>query len=225
MRAKTTSGAAGDDVTNEVSSRAGRSRRTGQEVRSRLISAARDVFADRGYAGASTREIAKQAEVTEVLLFRHFGNKAGLFEHAVLDPFEKFVDEWASHWSRRSPRGESLEELARDYIELLYDFFDENRQLVIGLLAAKAHHPPTASRLDEMFGRLEITVREGSAQYGFPGGDPGITVRLTFGLVLSAVLHSDVLFPSGTPPTRDKLIDELTHYMWHGLAHTDDKRK
>jgi|SRR5215208_6492540 len=201
-----------------------RSRRTGQEVRSRLAAAARDVFAERGYMGASTREIARQAEVTEVLLFRHFGSKAGLFEHAVLDPFEHFVDEWGSHWSRRGLRGESLEELARDYIELLYDFFDHNRQLMTTLLAAKAHHPPTASRLDELLQRLENTVREGSAQYGFPGGDPAITVRLTFGLVMSAVLHTDVLFPTGAP-TRDELIDELTRYMWQGVSHSDGKGK
>jgi AcrR family transcriptional regulator len=206
-------------VSTETSGRKARTRRTGEEVRSRLIEAARDVFAERGYAGASTREIATRAEVTEVLLFRHFGSKAGLFEHAVLDPFDQFVNAWASHWSRRGPRGEPVEELARDYIELLYDFFDENRQLVVALLAAKAHHPPTAARLDELFQRLESTVREGSAQYGFPGGDPAITVRLTFGLVMSSVLHADLLFPTGSPPTRDELVDELTRYMWQGLAH------
>lgn len=209
----------GEDVSANASSGRTRGRRTGHEVQSRLMAAGRDVFAERGYAGASTREIARRAEVTEVLLFRHFGSKAGLFEHAVLDPFERFVDEWAGHWSRRGLRGESPEELAHDYIQLLYGFFDDNRQLVIAMLGARAHHPLTESRLDELFRRLENTVREGSAQYGFPGGDPAITVRLTFGLVLSAVLHSDVLFPSGSPPTREELINELTSYMWSGIAH------
>jgi AcrR family transcriptional regulator len=206
-------------VSTERSGKSARTRRTGQEVRSRLITAARDVFAERGYAGASTREIAKQAEVTEVLLFRHFGSKAGLFDEAVLDTFVGFVDEWANRWARRGLRGESMEELGRDYIELLYEFLEENRQLVVALLAARAHHPTTAARLDELFVSLEKTVREGTVEQGLPSRDPAITVRLTFGMVLSAVIHADILFPSGPRLTRTRIVDELTRYMFHGIAH------
>lgn len=206
-------------MSTETSGRKARTRRTGEEVRSRLIEAARDVFAERGYAGASTREIAQRAEVAEVLLFRHFGNKAGLFDEAVLEPFERFVEEWGNRWSRRGLRGESVEELARDYIDLLYGFLEENRQLVIALLAARAHHPTAAARLDELFRRLEKTVREGAAENSLPTRDPTITVRLTFGMVLSAVVHAEILFPAGSPLTRGEMIDELTRYMLNGIAH------
>jgi AcrR family transcriptional regulator len=50
-----------------------RSRRSGDVIRARILAAARAIFAERGYAGASTKEIAQRADV---LLFRHFGNKA-----------------------------------------------------------------------------------------------------------------------------------------------------
>jgi AcrR family transcriptional regulator len=53
-----------------------RTRRSGDEIRARMLAAARAIFAERGYAGASTKEIAQRADVAEVLLFRHFGNKA-----------------------------------------------------------------------------------------------------------------------------------------------------
>ena len=206
-------------MSTEATSRPARSRRTGQEVRSRLITAAREVCAELGYAGASTKEIARRAEVTEVLFFRHFGSKAGLFDEAVLDTFDGFVTEWASRWVRRGRLGESMEEQGRDYIELLYEFLEENRQLVVAMLAARAHHPTTAARLDELFLRLEKTVREGTAERGLPSRDPAITVRLTFGMVLSAVIHADILFPTGPPLTRTEIIDELTRYMFHGIAH------
>lgn len=196
-----------------------RSRRTGEEVRSRLIAAGRDVFAERGYAGGSTKEIAKRAEVGEVLLFRHFGTKAGLFDIAVLGPFERFVDDYARQWRQHNMRGESLEQMSRLYIEVLYDFLDENRQLVVALLSARAHHPTTAVRLDELFHRLETIVRDGAVQYGLPSRDPTTTVRLTFGLVLSAAIHAEILFPAGPPMTRTEIIDELTRYMLHGIAH------
>ncbi|WP_375487385.1 TetR/AcrR family transcriptional regulator [uncultured Mycobacterium sp.] len=203
----------------EPAGRTPRIRRSGDEVRSRLIAAGRDVFAERGYAGASTKEIARRAEVGEVLLFRHFGNKAGLFDEAVLDPFAKFVDEWVHYWARRGLHGESIEELATDYVELLYGFFEDNRQLVTALLSARAHHEATADRLEELFSRLEATAREGSAEYGLPVRDPVLTVRLTFGMVLSAVVHAELLFAAGDSLSRERIVHEVACFLLHGIAH------
>lgn len=49
------------------------------ETRQRIIEAAAEVFAEKGYARATTRALAAAAGVNEVTLFRHFGNKEGLF--------------------------------------------------------------------------------------------------------------------------------------------------
>jgi len=44
-----------------------------------LLKAALKVVSEKGYLGATTREIAKVAGVTELTLFRHFGSKEKLF--------------------------------------------------------------------------------------------------------------------------------------------------
>ena len=44
----------------------------------RLLEAAARVFARRGLEGATTREIAREAKVNEVTLFRHFQSKENL---------------------------------------------------------------------------------------------------------------------------------------------------
>lgn len=198
--------------------RAVRSRRSGDEVRTRMLTAARELFAERGYAGATTKQISDRAGVGEVLLFRHFGSKSGLFDEAVLAPFESFVDQWVTSWARHAPRGESMFELGRGYIELLYGFFEDNRELVLALLSAQAHHPTAANRLQSLFARLAATVREGSAEYGLPANNPVATVRLTFGMVLSTVEHTELFFAGGQRPSRDELIDQLTHYMLYGVS-------
>src|ERR1700752_404263 len=46
--------------------------------------AAREVFAERGYAAATTRDIIALAGITSPTLHHHFGSKAGLYL-AVLD--------------------------------------------------------------------------------------------------------------------------------------------
>ncbi|MCL7455430.1 MAG: TetR/AcrR family transcriptional regulator [Anaerolineae bacterium] len=53
------------------------------ETRFRLLEAAAQLFAERGYARATTRELAAAAGVNEVTLFRHFGSKKNLFAAVV----------------------------------------------------------------------------------------------------------------------------------------------
>jgi len=198
-----------------------RGRRSADEIRALMLEAGRAVFAELGYAGASTKEIARRADVGEVLLFRHFQNKAGLFDEAVLAPLESFVDQWAGLWEQHGLRGATIDELAEDYVRLLYGFFESNRELVTALLSARAHHPEASARLDELFSRLEATVREGMTEYNLPVGDPVLTVRLTFGLVLSTVVNADLLFAGDDRITRDRVVAEVTRFMLHGVAHRD----
>lgn len=49
------------------------------ETRQRIMLAAAQVFAEKGYARATTRALAAAAGVNEVTLFRHFGSKQNLF--------------------------------------------------------------------------------------------------------------------------------------------------
>ena len=56
------------------------------DTRQRILLAAAQVFAGKGYARATTRALAAAAGVNEVTLFRHFGNKQNLFA-AVIDQF------------------------------------------------------------------------------------------------------------------------------------------
>jgi TetR/AcrR family transcriptional regulator len=51
----------------------------------KIVAAAERLFAERGYAGTRTAEIARTAKVTERTLFKHFPDKAALLER-VLTP-------------------------------------------------------------------------------------------------------------------------------------------
>jgi AcrR family transcriptional regulator len=53
------------------------------DIRTRLLEAAAQVFAETGYRGATTRRIASEAGVNEITLFRHFGSKDALILEAL----------------------------------------------------------------------------------------------------------------------------------------------
>lgn len=62
-------------------------------TRSKLLSAARDLFTDHGYAATSTTEIADRAGVTRGALYHHFAAKDDLFRAV----FEQLEVEIAEH--------------------------------------------------------------------------------------------------------------------------------
>ena len=50
------------------------------DTKQRLLESTLELISKKGYLGATTREIARGAGVTELTLFRHFGTKERLFE-------------------------------------------------------------------------------------------------------------------------------------------------
>jgi AcrR family transcriptional regulator len=52
----------------------------GMGTKDKLIRSAFNLFVEKGYTGACTREIEREAGVNEITLFRHFGTKESLFE-------------------------------------------------------------------------------------------------------------------------------------------------
>jgi AcrR family transcriptional regulator len=55
------------------------SKLSGEERRQAIIRAVRRVFAEKGFDGTTTRELADAAGVSEALLFKHFPNKEALY--------------------------------------------------------------------------------------------------------------------------------------------------
>ena len=54
-----------------------------EQTRDRILDAALKLFSQKGFLGATTRGIARDAGVAEVTLFRHFGSKEKLFEEVI----------------------------------------------------------------------------------------------------------------------------------------------
>ena len=61
-------------------------RSDGVEARNRLLDAALELFAEKGYSKTSTREIASAAQVNIASISYYFGDKAGLYKAVFTDP-------------------------------------------------------------------------------------------------------------------------------------------
>jgi AcrR family transcriptional regulator len=94
-----------------------RIRLRGEERRALILQRAKRVFARSSYAEASTGDLARESEVTEPMLYKHFGSKKGLFL-AVLGEFSaQFLHTLQERISRRAEEDilDALAHVVDDY--------------------------------------------------------------------------------------------------------------
>jgi AcrR family transcriptional regulator len=108
-------------VTSNQPNTTQRTRSYGELTRQRIIEAAERVFSRDGFQGATTREIAREAGVNEVTLFRHFKSRDDLLRETILchsiAPEELIGPR--NEWERDLPG--QLEAYVRKYYELLLE--------------------------------------------------------------------------------------------------------
>lgn len=126
-----------------------------EPTREKILDAALKLFSQRGYLGATTRQIAGEAGVAEVTLFRHFGSKEKLLEEVIRS--YSFLPEMKGILPRLEGVGyeEALLTIARRFLATL----DERRDLIRIMLAERHSYPAPVrdifrAMLGEVFGIL-----------------------------------------------------------------------
>ena len=195
-------------------------RRTGRQVQTLLIEAAQEIFATEGYSGATTRDIAAKAGVSDVLIYRHFGSKRGLFEKAVREPVDVFVREYAATWAEHEAGTEPTETLITRWIAGLYPLLRKNRGLLMALVMAQESNDVDddtgVARITDLLQPIvDLTAAEG-LKHNFTDVEAELTVKVAFGMTLGVVLLEEHVFGTGSHvPSRRKLSREMEMFIHH----------
>jgi AcrR family transcriptional regulator len=202
-----------------------RKRRAPGEVERLIIDAAKEVFAAKGYAGATTREIAGLANVHEPMVYRRFESKAKLFEATVLAPFNELISQYLDTYRPHPDPNASTEELARRFIEPFYDLMRERRDLVLALLAAAQFHDDfsddgtlSLTGLRHLIELLEPQLQIESAARPLHGVDVPATMRVVMGMIMGMAIFEAWMQPEGNPVARDRLVDEMVKVSIYGIT-------
>jgi AcrR family transcriptional regulator len=180
------------------------------------------LFAERGFAAATTKEIARLADVSETLLFRYYGDKATLFSEVVTEPFQKLMDDFVQRNPDPKLAGTHQEDTRR-FTRQVFELFEANEEMFRALMAGPRMSEgndgtPGFAGLSAFF---RDAVDQVNARYAAAGMEPPfdlrIGVRLGFGMIASSVLMREALFPD-RPPDRDALIHALEELVARSLA-------
>lgn len=92
-------------------------RADGEATRERLLEAALSLFANKGFAQTSVREIAQAAQANVAAISYHFGDKAGLYRAVFFEPVSTVEDDLA----RFSGEDLSLEQALQGYFDVFLE--------------------------------------------------------------------------------------------------------
>ena len=189
--------------------------------RRQLIDAARRVFAERGFRGATTRQIAAAAGVTEALIFQHFPDKDALYA-AILDEgtAEARNDAWLDEL-------ESIRTCADDetVIRMLYAgviaLHERDRDLLrLMVFSALEEHPLSRhvnARATRLYRFLEAFIIDGQRAGRFKAGSPEFLARAALALPVYYILQRH-LFKTPWPPVEAaEVIESGVRFTLAGL--------
>jgi TetR/AcrR family transcriptional regulator len=189
-------------------------RMPGEDRRRQLLKVAIESFAQNGFSGTKTKEIAAAAGVSEAILFRHFASKEDLY-HAILD--EKEATMGGERWfvemkelaERRDDRG-----LFRHVAWQMIRSFREDTAFHRLLLYASLEGHLLADLFHERFGLpmgdflaryVALRQKEGA----FRECDPGVAVMFAIGSMIHYAMARHVLGAKKFPPDEEAIVDQF----------------
>ncbi|PRY41628.1 TetR/AcrR family transcriptional regulator [Umezawaea tangerina] len=176
------------------------------ETRQRLLVAAREVFAEKGYAHASVADIVKRAGRAHGSFYLHFANKEAVLQVLIEGAMAQLSLESRTMWQWEEPAS-GVHRTVRRFVQA----FGEDRDLWL-LLDQRSSLEPAFKKLnDQWFHQLTADIMHGMASaktsVPTPGLDPGILAQ-----VLAAMLSDSTraLYQEDSSWTPDELVDEIS---------------
>jgi len=172
-------------------------RKSKEERREEILDAAQAVFAERGYHGASTEEIARRAGISQPYVFRLFGTKKDLFIAVDTRCFRQTLEIFQR--AAEGKRGEeALHAIGAAYGELLVN----DRTYLRGQMAAYAacDDPEICQAVRNGFGDLVAYVERVSG-----AGPERVSQFFATGMLMNVLSSMGLTTP--TEPWAQRLIE------------------
>ncbi|GAB3487064.1 TetR/AcrR family transcriptional regulator [Amycolatopsis cihanbeyliensis] len=194
-----------------------RVRMSGTERRQQLLNVARELFAEKGFDGASIEEIAHRANVSKPVVYEHFGGKEGIYAVVVDRETQLLLDRMVSTLHGGHPRA-MLEQAAVALLSYVEESQDGFRILVRDSPVASSTGT-FSTLLNDIAGQVEHILGKQFAARGYDDKLAALYAQALVGLVaLTGQWWLDA-----RKPKRDEVAAHLVNLAWNGLSHLEHK--
>jgi TetR/AcrR family fatty acid metabolism transcriptional regulator len=193
-------------------------RSTARELKhQKILRAAIEVFANKGYFAARMTDVAKQAEVADGTLYLYFEGK----EHLLLSIFDDVLSRFIDRLKARISGVDDPIDKLRIMIELHLETVENDRSLARVLQIETRHSRRfmnlfTRGKLGEYLTLVRAIIEEGQQVGAFRGDiSSGLATNVVFGAVDELVM-SWIL--ADQPGGLSRHVDSLLELLIHGMA-------
>ena len=188
-------------------------------TRTRILNAGLDLFAKKGFTGATTREISANAGVNEVTLFRHFGSKTELYA-AVIAEHSPIVDIGRDFsFDANVP----IDELVKDNASSVLSALRANRQVLMMLMGDAWRVSKARSVVSQTGAEEGVAIVKDLVETLIDAGkirkvDSDIAARALAGMIQSYFLTHDLM--AGKKPNQeedDKMLEGFVDVFLNGI--------
>nr|WP_256558156.1 TetR/AcrR family transcriptional regulator [Halobacillus sp. A1] len=190
----------------------------------KILEAAIEIFAEKGYAATSTSEIAKKAGVAEGTIFRHYKTKKELLISIVTPGIIKltvpfFANQFVSEVFKE--KSESYEQLLRKIIRNRFEFVQKNIPLLKIILQEMAFHEELKQSFQNIFiKKIFPKFDEAVTQFKKDGlivDYPSSTIiRFTMTTIIGFIITRFLILPEAEWDDEEE-IDRTIRMLMHGI--------
>lgn len=171
-----------------------RRRMTGEQRRAQIVRVASDLFAREGFRGATTREIARKAGISEAVIFKHFAKKEDLYR-AIID--SRCADTGGQSRLIGMLKGKKGKEVFSTVAAYLLDEHQKDpsflRLLTYSALEQQAFSELfLKTRAMELLGFLEEKIRESVRDGLMREADPALCARAFLGMIVHYSVSQEI---------------------------------
>lgn len=149
-----------------------------EERREQILESALSVFIEKGYNGATTMDIAKEADISEVTLYRYFDSKKQIFMGAIEPILVTSLKESLMASKDLEPM-EKLEYILKGRIKFISDHHE-----VIKLILMESQINPGIADFN-FINQITSLLKESIKEAGIEFKDDDFSLRLLMGSILS----------------------------------------
>jgi TetR/AcrR family transcriptional regulator, repressor of fatR-cypB operon len=185
-----------------------------EPVDCRILTAALDLFVERGFHSVSVHDVQKNANVSIGSIYNHFGGKEGIAKalyYHLLNEFDEMIEQVLQ-------QDMSNRERCNRIIELLFEYTESRRNIISYMLHAKHREflpdePPICSA--SPFKAMRNIVQQGMDTGEIRRGDPWVVAATVFGGAIRMIhLRLDGVI---NEPLTEK-CDEVIECVWSGVS-------
>jgi AcrR family transcriptional regulator len=193
----------------------------GEQTKARLLTEARDLYLEEGFARFSLREVARRAGVSAAAVYRHYDGKEALLRQVCAEGFRIFSSYLMRALAGATPR-ERLVQSSRQYLRFALEHPRDYRVIFMGGAEdfAALAPPGNAHESAPTFQFLVDRVRECMQAGVILAADPTATAALVWANVhgLASLRLSGHLARAGSDEEFARFYDGAVERLLAGLA-------